>query len=172
MIFSQWRRENIITKRDAEVVLCETKLVKKKKKWVKKTISEHFLHWILRKIIFFKHEGATCQWRRLKTVFQFSRKIFIAVFMDTCTAVHVYSSHVQTGVTSGRNTFREGNAGAETHLGEEELHQNSTTSAPALSSSPRVGYIRYCWGAVEPACEKMLLRKKIFRRYWFQEREC
>lgn len=59
-------------------------------------------------------------------------------------AAFVYSPHVQTGVTSGRNTLREGGAGAGTHLGEEEPYRNSTGTAPAPSPSPRVGSIRNC----------------------------
>lgn len=75
---------------------------------------------------------------------------FTAGFMVACVQqcmlyVCMYISlHVQTGITRGRSCSREGSAEAETLLGEEEPYQNNTTTAPALSSSPRVGYTTNC----------------------------
>lgn len=170
VIFSQWSRQNIVTKRDAEVLLYETKLVKKS------GLKKHF--WTLAALNLEKDHFLQT-WRSCVSAEEaevclpdLTRNFHSSIHGHTCAAVYVYSPHVQAGVSSGRNTFREGSAGAETHLGEEDPYQNSMTTAPAPSSSPRVGYTRNCWEAAEPACEKRLLRKKIFRRYWFQEREC
>lgn len=66
------------------------------------------------------------------------------IHVHMCTVVYIHSPHVQTDVTSGRNTLGDSSAGADTHLGEEEPYQNSMTTAPAPSSSPRVGCIRNC----------------------------
>ena len=132
-----------------------------KKEGGEKSLSESFVNWILRKIHFFKHEGAMCQWRRLKSVFQFWQEIFIAAFMDTRIQQRTCTPHMYRPLLPMVETpWEQANTGAETHLDEEEPYQNSTATAPALAASPRVADTRNCWGAAASAREIRLLRKK------------
>lgn len=143
-----------------------TKLIKKK--YVKKhfwTLSA----WILRKTDFLTHEGATCQWRRVKPVLQFSHRLFIAVFMDTCTAV-THLPHMCRLVLPVVEAPSE-----KAVLGLRPiLMRKSLIRIPWPLHLPY--FLLHGWVIPESAegqqNQHVRKGKIIFRRYWFQERKC
>lgn len=114
-------------------------------------ISKHFLQFILREIIFFKHAEATCQRRRLMSVFQFSEEIFMAV-LSAPSMCRLVLSRVETH--SERVVLK--------------LRPTSVRRCPTRAAwAPHLPQLlpcrwvtRNCWGTAEPECEKRLSRKK------------